>query len=262
MKRAAATFSLLLVAALSHGQEMNHKEATVAQQNPPTTGRKLPYFEGWPKPINDEMKVSFFELENFEFFREGNGTALRWDAIGWYGGPKRRTWFKTLGDQNLSESSLGTFEVQLLDGQLVSPNIDLVYGVRYFGRNGSVSTRGQSSAVIGLQGLLPYRFGFESSLFLSDEGQLSARLSGSYQIPLTQRLFLVPSTELNMAASRSNRMGIEPGINETEFGIRLRYEIKREFAPYVGYVWTSSKASSLDEGGSGGAFVFGVRAWF
>lgn len=260
--RFLASTMILLSASAGFAQEMNHSDQIPSQQNPPTTGRKLPYFKGWPKPIDDEMKVSFFEFENFEFFREGDATALRWDGIGWYGNAKRRTWFKTLGDQNFSGSGLGTFELQVLDGRLVYPNIDLVYGLRYLGKNGSVSTRGQSSAVVGLQGLLPYRFAFESSLFLSDEGQLAARLAGGYQIPITQRLFLVPSTEINFAASRSERMGIEPGLNETEFGIRLRYEIEREFAPYIGYVWTTSKANSLDEGGSSRAFVFGVRAWF
>lgn len=253
---------ILTLTSVTSAQHDGHGQPALTKEEPPTTQRKLPYKSGWPKPVMDDMKVSYFEFENLEWFREGAGAALRWDAIGWNGGPKQRTWFKSTGEQSFSGNDLGKFDLQFLNGYLVAPTIDFVYGLRYDVRNGSVKTRGQASAVVGFQGFLPYRFNVEGSLFISDEGKLAARLTGSYQMQLTQEFYLVPRAELNLAASRSTRMGIEPGIFESELGLRLRYEIRRELAPYVGYIWTNSKNSSIGNGGSLGVWVLGLRMWF
>lgn len=254
--------ALMLLSTFAPAQHQGHGQAEPAKGKVPTTGRKLPYRPGWPSPIMDDEKFFYFEFENLEWFRTDGQSSLRWDAIGWNGGAKRRIWFKSTGEQSLAGNDLGKVDLQLLNGYLISPTMDLVYGARYDVRNGPVPTRGQASAVIGIQGFLPYRFNFEGSLFLSDEGRLAARLAGSYQMQVTQRLYLVPRAEFNLAASRSTRMGIEPGVYDSELGLRLRYEIRREFAPYLGFVWTSSKRNSLGGGGSNGVWVLGFRMWF
>ena len=108
----------------------------------------------------------------------------------------------------------------------------------------------------------------EATAFLSDKGDLSARLSGYYDQRITQRLVLQPRIEVNVAASSDRARGVGSGVSDFDLGLRLRYEIAREFAPYVGVVWdrklgdTARYARAAGEGASSVSAVAGIRAWF
>src|SRR5690606_20487158 len=121
-------------------------------------------------------------------------------------------------------------EVQALYSRAVGPYFDLQAGVRQ-----DLEPRPRRTyATIGIEGLAPYWFEVEGALFLSDRGGLSARLGASYDLRLTQRLILEPRVEASLAASDDAAVGVGRGLSDAEAGLRLRYEVRREFAPYVG----------------------------
>ena len=223
----------------------------------------------WPSPVTDNADFSFFLLDPFELRREDGGTVLRYDIVGWRGGDRDRIWFKSEGNQSLSGNEVNQADFQILKGRLISPFFDFLYGLRYEQRYGpGVPYRGRPYFSVGLQGIAPYRFEIEPFLFLSPEGNVQLRFTGSYSVQVTERLVLTPRIEVNGALSRLAAMGVEPGINELEFGLRLRYEIRRDFAPYIGYVWSNTGGSSDAYGRrstgrqSNQGFVLGLRRWF
>jgi copper resistance protein B len=122
--------------------------------------------------------------------------------------------------------------------------------------------------VLGVEGLAPSFFDVEGTLFLSNKGELFARAEGYYDQRITQRLILQPSVELNFAAQNSREVGVGAGLSDGEVGLRLRYDIRREFAPYVGVQYSRAfgrTRSYLREEGErpgGWSLLTGVRAWF
>ena len=125
-----------------------------------------------------------------------------------------------------------------------------------------------SPARIGVEGLAPYQFEVEGALFLSDKGDVLARAEGYYDQRITNYFVLQPRVEANFAAQDVRETGIGSGLTDLEAGLRLRYEGRREFAPYIGVSWERqfgdtarfSRARGDDTGGF--SFVAGVRTWF
>ena len=172
-------------------------------------------------------------------------------------------WLKTEGE-GLRGKSPEEAEVQLLYGRLISPFWDFQAGIRYDTKPTPESTK----AVIGIQGVVPYEFELDSALFVSDEGDVTVRAEFEYELMLTQRLILQPRFELNGSFSENKDIGLQRGVNSTELGLRLRYEVHREFAPYIGVSWLQKYAATADAARSEGepthntALVVGIRAWF
>ncbi len=232
-----------------------------------TTLPNLSKREGWPSPTADDANYGFLLFDNFEY-REGKQPgALRWDLFGWYGGDVRRVWFKSEGLQGIARAG-GDQEVQLLYGQLVSPFFDFQAGLRYAHRSGEGPNRSRVYAAIGLQGLAPYRFELEPSLFVSQDGKVSVRAVATYDLLLTQRLILQPRVEASAALQQDRAFGVGSGLNETEIGARVRYEVRREFAPYLGLSWrqtyggTKALLHGGDEPTSLVSLLAGIRMWF
>ena len=222
----------------------------------------------WPSPVADSETHSYVLLDLFEYHRSGRPGFLRWDVFGWRGGDKHRLWFKSEGTQNFA-SREGEAEVQVLYGKLVSAFFDFQAGLRFARRR----TEGRATAsrlyvAAGLQGLAPYRFELEPTLFVSHQGKISARLTTTFDMLLSQRLILQPRLETNLAVQRDEPMGVGSGLNDTDLGLRLRYEIRREFAPYVGVTWLQSYGGTKALLGREGedtrrvSFVAGARVWF
>ena len=177
---------------------------------------------------------------------------LRWDGEGWYGGDRDRLVVKTEGDG--SGGRIDRAEVQALYSRAIGPYTDLQGGLRQDLGAGARRTY----ATISVEGLAPYWFQFEGALFVSDKGDVLGRVQGYYDQRITQRLILQPRVELNLAAQDVPASRIAAGLSETEAGVRLRYEVRREFAPYVGATWQHRRRDD----DSGGAVVLGVRSWF
>lgn len=205
-------------------------------------------------------RVSKVQADLLEWAPDGNG--YRWEIEGWYGGDLNRFAFKTEGEGQ-SREGVEAAEVQLLYSRAVGRYTDVQVGLRY-----DLEPRSRAYVVLAADAMFPYWFEAEGSLFLSDEGDLLARIGGSYDFRLTQRLVLQPRAELNFAAQDIPRSEIGSGLSNGEFGLRLRYEARREFAPYVGVSYERAFGRSADFTRAAGKevdaarFVVGVRTWF
>ena len=202
-----------------------------------------------------------FNLAEYQV-RDGRD-GFRWDGEGWFGGDIHRLVIKTEGSGGFGEG-VDDAEVQTLYSRAIGPYFNLQAGVRYdFKPNPS-----RTYATIGFEGLAPYWFEVEGAVFLSDNGDMLGRLEGYYDQRITQRLIIQPRAELNLAAQDVPENGIGAGLSDVELGLRLRYEIKREFAPYVGVSWdrklgdTADFARAAGEDPSSVSLVAGVRLWF
>ncbi|GAM97439.1 copper resistance protein B [alpha proteobacterium U9-1i] len=189
-------------------------------------------------------------------------TVFHWEGEGWIGGDINRFVFKTEGEA--SEDDVEHAEVQALYSRAIGPYFDLQAGVRY----DIEPSPNRAYAVLGFEGVAPYWFETTGALFLSDEGEVSARLEGSYDARLTQRLILQPRAEINLSADDIPELEVGAGVTDVELGLRLRYDITRNFAPYVGVTYetklgdTADYASAAGEDESDTRLVFGVRARF
>lgn len=209
---------------------------------------------------------SLILLDKLEYLPdEALGRPVELDLIGWYGGAYNRLWFRAEGEQRTVGGG-GEAEAHVYYGRLVTPYWDALAGVRVdreWGDEGAT----RAHLAVGVVGLAPMRFELSPTLFLSHEGHLSARLEAEYQVLITQRLVAEPELELNAAMQSVPEWGVGSGLNDVELGIRIRYEIRREFAPYLGYSWTRRIGETADlaraEGSSAaaGTFVAGVRMW-
>lgn len=198
-----------------------------------------------------------------EYRVQKRGDAYRWDGEGWFGGDINRFVVKTEGEGAV-RGGLENGEVQALYSRALDPWFNLQAGVRHDFKPGPARTY----ATIGFEGIAPYWFEVEGALFLSEKGDLLGRLEGYYDQRITQHLILQPRVELNFAAQDipANRIG--SGLSDAELGLRLRYEIKREFAPYVGISWERKVGDSAKFARANGdrvqatSLVVGIRTWF
>lgn len=223
---------------------------------------------GWPEPVEDNQIFSMLLVDQLEYRNNEGQDTLNWDAQGWVGTDYNKLWLRTEGEDGRSGGGGGEWEVQALYSRMVAPFWDFQTGLRYDRLYGGGQDRDRGFAVIGFEGLAPYWFEVTPALFVSQDGDVSARVSASYDLLFTQRLILQPRFEINAAAQRVEEFEAGRGINDVELGLRLRYEIKREFAPYVGVSWTRKLGDTADmarsEGGetSDFAVVAGLRFWF
>ncbi len=196
-------------------------------------------------------------------WQDTSGGGLLWDVQGWYGGDINKLYIKTEGEFSLEDNEVEDLEVQALWSRAITPFWDVQAGVRY-----DLAPKGRTYAVLGVQGLAPYWFEVDAAAFLSTEGNLSASLEAEYDLHVSQRLVLQPRTQISLSAQDIPEIEIGSGLVGVDAGVRLRYEIKREFAPYIGVEWQQRFGRSKDLiQASGGdpskAFaIIGLRAWY
>jgi len=190
--------------------------------------------------------------------------SLVWEAQGWIGRDINKLWLKTEGHYDSENNDTEEFELQALWSHAISPFWDFQAGIRHdFEPDTS-----RDYAVLGFQGLAPYWFEIDAAAFFSDEGDASARLEAEYELRFTQRLILQPRMEFNYAFSDDLETGVGKGLNRVHMGLRLRYEIKREIAPYIGLAWEKSYGQTADmlraagQDNSESSFVLGLRLWY
>ena len=227
------------------------------------------HMEPLPEPVEASMIHSFLLAEILEYRVNSSGPdTFRWDIFGWVGTDWNRIWYKTEGSQQLGGGQKGDGDLQLLYGRLIAPFWDFQIGARTEQSLGTGRADARTYAVIGFQGLAPYLFDVEPSLFISDQGQVSARLTVSFDLLLTQRLVLQPRFEGTAAIQSDEKRGMGDGLNETDLGLRLRYEIRREIAPYVGVSWLRQYGETASMSRRDGdltdsiSLVAGVRLWW
>ncbi len=220
---------------------------------------------GWEE--TDEMSIGKIIFDQLEY-RDGNGTSLtRWDMQGWLGTDYEKLWIKFEGEDDNAFNG-GEFEFQALYDKASSAFWDLQYGIRYDRAYGSGPNKERYFGVIGVQGLAPYWFEVESSVYIDKNANISARLVASYDMLFSQRLILQPRLELNASANDVPDFGVGQGINDLQLGIRLRYEFEREIAPYIGFRWQRQFGGTADytlQEGNSTEFtevILGIRVWF
>ncbi len=213
---------------------------------------------------NGDIRTTAVLIDSIEAsFGDGEDT-YSWNAQGWTGGDINRFWWKTEGEGDL-RGKLEEVEVQALYSRAIAPFWDVQAGVRQdFRRDGKDTTH----LTVGLQGVAPYWFEMGAAAFLSADGDLTARVEAEYDLRLTQRWILQPAAEVDLTASDIPDLEIGAGLTSVSAGLRLRYEIRKEFAPYVGVEWSRALGETADYAKADGRepddtrFVVGLKAWF
>ncbi len=206
----------------------------------------------------EEPRYAFVQGDRVEY-QADNETWL-WDVQGWYGGDLHKLWWKLEGDAVDGDSAES--ELQLLYSRAVSAWYDAQFGIRY------EDEPGETSLVVGLQGLAPYRFEVDTAAFLTENGDLLFSAEFERDLLLSQRLVLQPRLEFGLSAQDIAERAISSGLTETEVELRLRYEVNRKFAPYLGVSWQrtygdgSRALRAAGEDDTTTTLVVGARFWF
>lgn len=201
-------------------------------------------------------------VERLEAWDEDPGTGQAWEVTGWAGTDINRLWLRSEGERVGGRTEGAS--VDLLYGRSVGPWWDLVAGLRHDSLPGPSDTR----LALGVQGLAPYLFEVEATAYLDDEGHASLQLEAGYDLLLTNRLVLQPEIEMELSGARDPGRGVGTGLASVEAGLRLRYEVTRQFAPYLGVVHERAFGDTVDLRRQEGhpardtRLVAGVRIWF
>ncbi len=212
--------------------------------------------------VHDKYLAWTLVFDQFEYQDADEGSVFAWDASGWIGGDIDRLWLRSEGER--VDGHTEEAELQLLYGHAIGPWWEAVAGVRQDFEPGEP----QTWAALGVQGMPLYGLETEVTAYLGEGGQSALRLEGEYDILLTNRLILQPELEVNLYGEDDHARGVGSGLANTEFGLRLRYEIHRQFAPYLGVSWNRTYGDTADlvreEGGDREEtrFVAGIRFWF
>lgn len=208
-----------------------------------------------------DQAIHYFVLFDQIELHTGGGSG-RWENTGWIGRDLDRLWFRTEGKAH--DGRLGDAQAHVLYGRAIARWWDVVAGVRQDFRPGPARTW----LAAGLQGLAPYWFEVEATAYIGAGGRTALRLETEYELLLTNRLILQPLVGLEMFGRSDPERGIGAGLSTAEGGMRLRYEIRRELAPYVGLVWsrkyfgTADFAEAASERTGGATLAGGLRLWF
>lgn len=196
-----------------------------------------------------------------EASQSDDADVLSWDGGAWVGGDTNRMWFKAEGESE--DGDIHDAEIQALWSRNIADFWDLQAGVR-----ADLEPDTTTYLAFGVQGLAPYRFETEATAFVSEDGDLSARLHQSFDLHITQRLIAEPYFEINAYAQDVPERDIGAGFCDAQLGLQLRYEIARKFAPYLDVVWESALGETASIARANGEDVraesvrVGIRFWF
>jgi copper resistance protein B len=237
--------------------------ANVLQADPLGAGN-FGYTQYGEPPVMDNTVFGHVLLSQLEGRTNGPDNEFRWNGEGWVGTDMNKLWIKSEGF--------------LENGKVTDGDTEALYGrpipyLRYFDFQAGVrydldSNPGLWWGAVGIQGLAPYFFEFEPTFYFSDQGRVAGRIEGSYDILITQQLIAQPQIEMNFYNKSDPSRGFGSGLSQIDSGFRIRYEITRKFAPYLGFAYTGSFGRSAtfvrNEGGhtQDPRFVFGVRLWY
>lgn len=209
-------------------------------------------------PLTSKVMIDQLEWRN----ADGKHNPVVLEAEAWLGYDLNKLWLKA--DIERLDGRTEEAELQALYSRAIAPYWDMQLGVRHDFK----PKPEQTWAVIGIQGLAPYYFDVEAALFLGEAGSTAARFTAEYEMLFTQKLILSPEFSASFYGQNDRESQTGSGLSQTEVGLRLRYEIRREFAPYVGINWRKHYGNTADflrdhsEDVSSTEFVVGARAWF
>ena len=210
--------------------------------------------------VHDSAIHTFVLVDQLEWLAT-SPRATGWDAKGWIGKDRDRFWFRTEGEA--STSQLDRTETHLFYGRAVSPWWDLVAGMR----NDDGPGPARNWAALGVQGLTPYVVEIEATAYVGAAGRTHARLEAKYELLVTNRLIVQPLVEIEIYGKDDPERLIGAGLSSADVGLRLRYEIRRELAPYAGILWSRRFFGTADQWRAAGQsegdtrLVVGLRFW-
>lgn len=212
--------------------------------------------------MEDDPLLTMLVVDQFEMRDTEGEETFVWDAEGWVGKDLHKLWVKTEGEH--VDGDFEEAELQLLYSRAVAPFWDMQFGWKHDFR----PRPSRDWLALGVKGLAPYYFDIDAAVFVGGSGRTAARLQAEYELMLTQKWVLVPEVELNLFGKDDRETGTGSGLSDIEAGLRLRYEIRREFAPYVGVNWTRLFGNTADYAREEGEdtddiqLVLGLRFWF
>lgn len=231
-------------------------------------GRGKP--DNFPNPIMDRKLRAFVLFEQLEYRVDADSgpNQLGWENQGWVGYDYHKFWWKNEGEAAFDGPDEGETETDLLYSRLVTPFWSLQFGAQYANEWDSSDYKDHWSGVIALQGLAPYKFEFDNSLYISERGDVTFEVEVEYDVRLTQRLVLQPRAEVGLSFQDVPERMLGEGLTDANLDLRLRYEIKREFAPYIGLRYrtligeTANLAESAGDDADQFYFLVGLRFAF
>lgn len=213
---------------------------------------------------NGDVRITAVLIDSIEASFGDGEKGYSWNVQGYTGGDINRFWWKTEGE-GAFDGKLHDAEMQALYSRAVAPFWDVQAGVRQDLRPDGDDT---THLTVGVQGVAPYWFEIGAAAFLSTEGDLTARVEAEYDQRITRKWILQPAIELSLSASDVPELEIGSGLTSVTAGLRLRYEIRKEFAPYAGLEWSRSLGGTADYARARGddvdatRLVVGIKAWF
>ena len=230
----------------------------------PTILQAAPTSANWPQPIHDNPVLAKVLLDRLELRDADQGTLGYWEGQAWLGTDLNRLWLKSEG--SVLKGDVQDADLEAYYSRAVSAYWDAQLGMRHdFALNGAKS---RDWLGFGFKGLAPYKFNIDATAYVGPEGRTAARLRAEYDLLITQRLIFWPEVELNFYGKEDRSRGLGTGLATADIALRFRYEIRREFAPYIGVQWTRKVGKTADFARAAGEpvedaqFMLGVRVWW
>lgn len=210
----------------------------------------------------DNAPLGMLLIDRIEVFHGSDADGQAWEVGGWYGNDVNKLWLRSEGER--SGGSLEAANLEAYWNRTITTFWSSQLGVRHdFGEGPS-----RTWAAVGVQGLAPYWFELEATAYAGAAGRSAARVRAHYDLLLTQRLILQPEAEINLYARNDPARHIGSGLSDVQLGLRLRYEISRQFAPYIGVNWVRRVGTTADYARHDlqpvldPQIVAGIRFWF
>ncbi len=214
--------------------------------------------------IHDNMIFYTFNADRFEYQAREGDDVIVWDVQAWIGGDYNKLVVESEGEKIADRDEIEESVLEVFYNRNIGSFWDLQAGFRYDFK----PAPGRSFLAFGVEGLAPYWFEVDATAYMSEDGDISAALEVEYDLLLTQRLILQPRLETGLAVQEVESRNIGNGINDVVLGLRLRYEISRKFAPYIGasYMRKVGETANMVEADGGDvektSFVSGLKFWF
>lgn len=236
--------------------------------SPPPNARSPDYSDGVAgSPVDGlhmhgSTPVGMLLIDQLEAFHGRDANGQSWEAEGWYGNDENKLWVRTEGERSRGKLGDGDLEA------FWNHNIATFWSTQIGGRQDLGQGPKRTWAAFGVQGLAPYWFALEATGYVGANGRTAARLRAEYELLFTQRLILQPEVEVNLSGKNDPQRRIGSGVSDLQFGLRLRYEIRRQFAPYIGVNWVRRLGTTADYARQDHQpvldrqIVAGVRIWF
>jgi copper resistance protein B len=206
--------------------------------------------------MSDDPLFAKLTIDEFEY-QDNDEKNIAWDTNFWIGYDLDKLYFYSEGEK--PKDSTTESENQLVYSRAIAPYWDIQFGVGY----DKTENDSQTWGVVALQGLAPYFFETRGALLIGESGNVGLRLEAEYEALFTQKLILTPSIATDLYTKDNVSMGLGKGLSNITAGARLRYEIRREFAPYVGVEWSKNFGNTADISPLDETYaVAGVRIWF